>query len=351
MALIDRFRRGRKSTNSVNHVQRFGAVNFFSSFISRKKYSDVYYWLVISRIFRGLQNVCFDVSQDVGSDKIKTQLSDLLRFLNNNLTALVWQLWNNGVIVLETTKDKGKWYAVPYENLQFDGNGAVIGHDYVLYSEPYMFLRKTDVTLLKETMGAIDVYKNSDIYLTKTFGAFGILSGSEMGINAADKEELQQQLKERAGTTEAKDQFIISNSPLNFSQIDFKIKELQLPDKVKDEIKVLCAHFGVPYDLIPMSGQSTYANQMAAIVDFYRSCISPLAEQILSLARYIVLKKYVTIPTTAVTFRIDNVAELADDRTAMIDYKLKVADYAAKLRELGVDIPEEVKNELEKNWI
>lgn len=345
MALIDRLRRGRKSTNSVNHVQRFGAVNFFSSFISRKKYSDVYYWLVLSRIFRGLQNVCFDVSQEVGSDKVKTQLSDLLRFLNNNLTTLVWQLWNNGFIVLESDKNS-KWYSVPIDNVQTNGNGAVINHDFVLYSEPYMFLRKTDVTLLKETLGAIDVYKNSDIYLTKTFGAFGILSGSEMGINAADKEELQQQLKERAGTTEAKDQFIISNSPLNFSQIDFKIKELQLPDKVKDEIKVLCAHFGVPYDLIPMSGQSTYANQTAAIVDFYRSCISPLAEQVLSLARYIVLKKYVTIPTTAVTFRIDNVAELADDRTAMIDYKLKVADLAKRMSELNIELPEYIINEL-----
>lgn len=345
MALIDRFRRGRKSTNSVNHVQRFGAVNFFSSYVSRKKYSDVYYWLVISRIFRGLQNVCFDVSQEVGSDKIKTQLSDLLRFLNNNLTALVWQLWNNGFIVLEIDKN-GKWYYVPFDNIQTNGNGAVINHDYVLYSEPYMFLRKTDVTLLKETLGAIDVYKNSDIYLTKTFGAFGILSGSEMGINAADKEEIQEQLKARAGTTEAKDQFILSNSPINFSQIDFKIKELQLPDKVKDEIKVLCAHFGVPYDLIPMSGQSTYANQMAAIVDFYRSCISPLAEQILSLARYIVLKKYVTIPTTAITFRIDNVAELADDRTAMIDYKLKVADLAKRMSELNIELPDYIINEL-----
>jgi hypothetical protein len=345
MALIDRFRRGRKSANSVNHVQRFGAVNFFSSFISRKKYSDVYYWLVISRIFRGLQNVCFDVSQEVGSDKVKTQLSDLLRFLNNNLTALVWQLWNNGFIVLETNQN-GKWYLVPFDKIQTNGDGAVIKHDYVLYSEPYMFLRKTDVKLLKETLDALDVYKNSDIYLTKTFGAFGILSGSEMGINAADKEELQQQLKERAGTTEAKDQFIISNSPINFSQIDFKIKELQLPDKVKDEIKVLCAHFGVPYDLIPMSGQSTYANQTAAIVDFYRSCISPLAEQILSLARYIILKKYVTIPTTAVTFRIDNVAELADDRTAMIDYKLKVADLAKRITELNIELPEYIINEL-----
>ena len=345
MALIDRFRRGRKSANSVNHVQRFGAVNFFSSFVSRKKYSDVYYWLVISRIFRGLQNVCFDVSQDVGSDKVKTQLSDLLRFLNNNLTALIWQLWNNGFIVLDNDKN-GKWYSVPFDKIQTNGNGAVINHDYVLYSEPYMFLRKTDVILIKETLGAIDVYKNSDIYLTKTFGAFGILSGSEMGINAADKEELQEQLKERAGTTEAKDQFIISNSPINFSQIDFKIKELQLPDKVKDEIKVLCAHFGVPYDLIPMSGQSTYANQTAAIVDFYRSCISPLAEQVLSLARYIVLKKYVTIPTTAVTFRIDNVAELADDRTAMIDYKLKVADLAKRLSELNIVLPDYIINEL-----
>lgn len=344
MALMDMFKR-RKSSNSVNHVQRFGAINFFSSMIGQRKYSAEFLWMVVSRIFRGLQNVCFDFSNDMATDKVKMQISDLLRYLNNNMTTLVWQLWHNGVIALDIDQ-RGRWYSVDYNDLQFDGNGQVVNYVYVLYSEPYMFLRKTDILLLKETLNALDVYKNSDIYLTKTFGAFGILSGSEMGINAADKEELQQQLKDRAGTTEAKDQFIISNSPLNFSQIDFKIKELQLPDKVKDEIKVVCAHFGVPYDLIPMSGQSTYANQSAAIVDFYRSCISPLAEQILSLARYIILKRYVNIPTQAITFRIDNVAELADDRTATVDYRLKVADLAAKMRDLNMQLPEYITKEL-----
>lgn len=343
MALRDVFRR--KSANSVNHVQRFGAVNFFSQFMSRKKYSDVYFWMIVSRIFRGLQNVCFELNSDMVTDKIRMQLSDLLRFVNSNLSALVWQLWQNGVIVLDVD-DRGRWHGVDYDKLRFNGNGEVINYTYVMYSEPYMYLRKNDIQLLRETLDALDVYKNSDIYLTKTFGAFGILSGSEMGINAADKEDLQEQLKSRAGTTEAKDQFIISNSPLNFSQIDFKIKELQLSDKVKDEVKVLCAHFGVPYDLIPMSGQSTYANQTAAIVDFYRSCVSPLAEQVLSLVRYIVLKRYVTIPTQAVTFRIDNVAELADDRTAVADYKLKVAELATKVKELGIELPEYITKEL-----
>lgn len=343
MALRDVFRR--KSANSVNHVQRFGAVNFFSQFVSRKKYSDVYFWMIVSRIFRGLQNVCFDLNSDMVTDKMRMQLSDLLRFVNSNLSALVWQLWQNGVIVMDVD-ERGRWHSVDYSELRFNGNGEVINYTYVMYSEPYMYLRKNDIQLLRETLDALDVYKNSDIYLTKTFGAFGILSGSEMGINAADKEDLQAQLKSSAGTTEAKDQFIISNSPLNFSQIDFKIKELQLSDKVKDEVKVLCAHFGVPYDLIPMSGQSTYANQTAAIVDFYRSCVSPLAEQVLSLVRYIVLKRYVTIPTQAVTFRIDNVAELADDRTAVADYKLKVAELATKVKELGIELPEYITKEL-----
>lgn len=346
MALRDLFRH--RSENSVNHVQRFGAVNFFSQMISSKRYSDVYYWLVISRIMRGLQNVRYDFAQDMTTDNTKIKLADLLRFANTNLGSLVWQLWNNGVVVLEQN-DRGKWYSVQYDALHFDGNGSVIDHDFVLYSEPYMFLRKTDVQLLRDTLGAIDTYKNSDIYLTKTFGAFGILSGSEMGINAADKEELQEQLKMHAGTTEAKDQFLISNSPLTFAQIDFKIKELELSDKVKDEVKVLCAHFGVPYDLIPMSGQSTYANQTAAIVDFYRSCISPLAEQVLSLLHYILLKRYVSIPTSAVTFYIDNVAELADDRTAAMDYKLKVADLGKRMTELGLELPDYIVKELNEN--
>lgn len=344
MALTDIFKR--KSNNSVNHVQRFGSINFFSLFQQKRKYSDLYFWLVVSRIFRGLQNVCYDFAEDMATDKTKMALADLLRFLNSNLSSLVWQMWYNGYIVLEIDQ-RGKWYSVT-DNIQTNGKGEVIGHQYVLYSEPYMFMQKTDIQLLRENLDAINVYKNSDIYLTKTFGAFGILSGSEMGINAADKEELQKQLKEHAGTTEAKDQFLISNSALNFHQIDFKIKELQLSEKVKDEVRVLCGHFGVPYDLIPMSGQSTYANQSAAIVDFYRSCVMPLAEQVLSLARYIVLKRFINIPTQAITFHIDNVAELADDRTATMDYKLKVVDLATKMHELGMEIPEYINKELQE---
>ena len=37
------------------------------------------------------------------------------------------------------------------------------------------------------------------------------------------------------------------------------------------------------------------------------------------------------------TFRFDNVPELADDRTADIEYKLKVADLVAKMKEAGLD--------------
>lgn len=347
MALRDIFRR--KSQNSVNHVQKIGAINFFSQFVSRKQYSNVYYWLVINRIFRGLQNVRYCLNDEQATDKNRMTLADLLMFFNTNLTAMVWQMWNYGYVVLDIN-ERGQWYIVDAgdNSIRTDGNGSVMNYRYVLYSEPYMYLRKTDRQLIGETLGAIDVFKNSDIYLTKTFGAFGILSGTEMGINAADKEELQAQLKERAGTVEAKDQFIISNSALNFHQIDFKIKELQLPEKVKEEVKVLCGHFGVPYDLIPMSGQSTYANQAAAIVDFYRNCIMPLAEQILSLGRYIIKCKYVSIPTSALTFTIDNVAELADDRTAAMDYKLKVAELAKQMRDMGMELPEYITKELKE---
>ncbi len=344
MAIMDLFKS--RSANSVNHVQTITSVNFFSALVSRKKYSEVYFWMIVSRIFRGLQNVCFDFAKDIASDKARVRLADLIRYLNSNLTTLVWQLWNNGFIVLENDKRKGRWYSVDFSKIQKDGLGRVNGHDYVLYSEPYSFELKTDIQICKEVLGAIDTYKNADIYLTKTFGAFGILSGSEMGINAADKEELQSQIKARAGMTDKSDQFLISNSPINFHQIDFKIKDLQLSEKVKEEVKVLCGHFGVPYDLIPLSGQSTYANQAAAIVDFYRSCVTPIAEQVLSLARYIVLKKYVDIPTEAITFHIDNVAELEDDRTAMIDYKLKVVDLAKKMSELGMELPEYINKEL-----
>lgn len=337
--------RGRRSANSVNRPQIMGAIDFFSAATTRKKYSDTYFWLIASRIFRGLQNVRFMTDPAMGGAVAEAKLAALLRFVNANLQPMVWQLWQNGMIVLDEM-ESDKWRLVPYTELRFDGNGAVTNFRYVVYSDVYMYIGKSDIQVVRENMNAIDTYKNSDIYLTKTFGAFGILSGREMGINAADKEELQQELKSRAGTTEAKDQFIITNSALDFHQIDFKIKDLQLPEKIKDEVMTLAGYFGVPYDLLPMSGKSTYANQEQAIVDFYRNCITPLAEVVLSLLRYIVLKKYVVIPTAAVTFGIDNVAELADDKSAKIDYKTKVADLAAKVRDMGMGVPEYMTQEI-----
>lgn len=346
MALRDIFSR-RRSVNSVNHVLPWGAVNFFSSFTSSKKYSDMYLWLIVSRIFRGLQNVRYDLTPNV-SDKDRIELAGLLRFFNNNLCTLIWQMWQSGFIVIE--KDGGIWRWIPFDKVRKGPNGEVENYRNVVYSETYMYLGKSDIEVVRENLNALDSYKNSDIYLTKTFGAFGILSGNEVGINAADKEELQRQLKMHAGTTEAKDQFIVTNSPLNFHQIDFKIKDLALNDKVKEEIMALAGYFGVPYDLIPMSGKSTYNNQAAAVVDFYRNCISPLAEVVLSLGRYVIRnqREYLTIPTDALTFTIDNVPELADDRSAAIDYKTKVADLGKKMQELGLMVPEYIKDELKE---
>ena len=346
MALMDIFRR-RKSSNSVNEPIRFGAVDFFSQFTSKKKYSDMYLWVIVSRIFRGLQNVRYDLDPTLATDKTRSELAGLLRFFNTNLTSLVWMLWQNGFIVIDKD-ERGRWYIVPFDKVRLDGNGAVLDRTFVIYSDVYMYLGKNDIQVVRENLAALDTYKNSDIYLTKTFGAFGILSGREMGINAADKEELQQQLKDRAGTTEAKDQFLISNSALDFHQIDFKIKDLQLSEKIKDECQAVAGYFGVPYDLLPMSGKSTYANQEQAIVDFYRNCITPLAEVVLSLGRYVILKEYRDIPTAVLTFGIDNVAELADDKSAEVDYRLKVADLGLKMKELGISLPDYVKNELEE---
>lgn len=351
MAITDIFRRSdrRRSENSVNHLQTFGAVNFFSQFTSTKKYSDMYLWLIVNRVFRGLQNVRYELDKDLSNRDSDALLAPLLRLFNTQLAPMIWQLWQNGMIVIERTM-RGGWYIVPFDKLRFDGKGAVLDHDNVIYSDAYIYLGKSDIAVVRENLNAIDAYKNSDLYLTKTFGAFGILSGRDMGINANDKEELQQSLKMHAGTTEAKDQFIISNSALDFHQIDFKIKDLELKDKVNEEMKALAGYFGVPYDLLPVSGASTYANQEQAVVDFYRNCISPLAEVVLSLGRYVILheRTLINTPSTVLTFTIDNVPELADDRTAAIDYKHKVADLGAKIRDLGLEVPEYIINELKE---
>lgn len=196
--------------------------------------------------------------------------------------------------------------------------------------------------VIKDHIDRLDRLVNADDYLTQSLGALGILSGTTLGLTPQDKKDFLDGIKRNVGITREQYQFIVMSNPVDFKQVNLPIADLKLSEKVKDELQVIAGQFGVPYDLIPLSGKSTYDNQEQAVVSFYRNCISPLAEMVLDLGRYTLrVRSQELIPSRALTFTLDNVPELKHDRQdleAKIERDTKIVDLISKAEMAGIDL-------------
>lgn len=304
------FSRNKTSKNAVNNPLAT-AVTLSPFRLGARRFADAYVLILLSKIFRGLRNVRFTVDEEVTRDG--KDLQPLADFLNSALQELVWVCWQKGAMVVD--KDvQGKWHTVNPKSWMWL-NGNITNYRYVAYSDAYRFIGRPDLDVLRDHIDRLDRLVNADDYLTQSLGAFGILCGSTMGLTTDDKKAFLDGIKRNIGITSDKYQFICMGSPVDFKQVQLPIKDLELPDKVKQEVMAISGYFGIPYDLVPLSGKSTYDNQAAAIVDFYRNCISPIAEQVLELGRYCIkCDESIVVPSRALTFTLDNIPELEADR-------------------------------------
>ena len=342
----------RRRTNAVNYLPKATATfqSYGGLFTVKDKFSDVYLWMVLNKILRGLKNVVFFEK----GDRPDARLANICKFVTENIDLLAFYNWKFGYVVIDVNIDfdGNVNITIPdYQRLQKDLNGNIKGHDIVFYSDLYRFQRTTDFQVLAENKKMIDEYASSDEYLTKTLGAIGFLCGKEMPISKADKDAFEQSLKENAGIGKDKVQVFPFNSEVKYQPIEIPIDKLQLNEKVKDQLMLIAGHFNVPYDLIPFSGKSTYANQEQAVKTFYSDCVSPIAEMGLSVIRYIVTKsKKLWVNADNVTFRIDNVPELVTNRVIDTEYMLDLCKLASEMKTLGLDtkfIENEIKTKYE----
>lgn len=331
------FDRKKRTENQVNRMPDNGyLISSIGYFEMRYNFASPYVWMVLSKIFAGLRNVRF-VCEDENNSIYR-----LINFLENNKEFLFWQYISSGYycIGLNGRKDGGYDFYIPKKDkIRTGANGEVTNFDVVGYSDTYKFSRKSHLDMLNESMKAIDVYKNGDINLTEHYGCIGILSGKEIGSNRGEREEFEARLREHYKITSDKGQILLTNMPLDFHAMNMPVKDLELMEKIREEVKLIAGFFNVPYDIIPFSGASTYANQENAIRSFYSDCVSSYAEVILSAGRYIMRKDRTNfIPSDKLTFTIDNVPELKDDRTPLVEYNTKLVDLIIKGKSVGLDM-------------
>lgn len=340
----------RLTTNSVNTLPSREMFSVFGR-IAKRRFADIYLWSVLKKIFEGLHNVAFFSSSPIRDESSAAKIERLLRFVTDNADTLVYMMYSLGYacIVLDA---RGKLTIQDAKTLKTDADGAVyyekdgkkIYPECVYYSQTYRFIRRSDFDVIKNNIDALDKYASADEYLTETLGAFGILCGKNMPISEKDKENFMQRLMRRVGIGRDKMQIVPFNTEVDFKQVNLPIKDLALSDKLKEQMQLVAGYFGVPYDLLPVAGSSTYANQRQAVINFYSSCISPLAESLLSLARMAVRMSNVLVPSDYITFRIDNVPEI-NEETIPVDYKMKLVELYKLLTDAGLPT-EDVEKEI-----
>lgn len=335
MGIFNNKKKAENQVNELPNVYRYG--NYLFTPLDRvdwekHKFSDQYFWLILQTIFAGMKNVRFF------SDTEDKRIEKIVAFIDTNFIPLIWNLWKLGFSVVGIRSD-GTYYIPDAKDIKRDRNGKVTNFDVVYYSEKYMFERKSDFAIIADSLYAINAFANGNLNLTKNFGALGILMGKGLPANQSEKDDFQKQLKNEYGIGREQKQILLTTMPLDFKQFTLPVAQLKLPENIEREMKLLCRYFCVPTDLI--IGGSTFDNQEQATLNFYRNCISPLAEIVLKIGQYLMKKDVrLLVPSDKLTFRIDNVAELEDDRTPEIELKLKVVELVERMRAMEIDTRE-----------
>lgn len=336
MGLFDNFRKKNAvQINDINPKAWYPWV--FPVKKGDKPLGNFLFQAILNTIWRGLQNVTFE-----SMSKGKTFTPEaIVKFIDDNVVLLVNQYIRLGYICVFYNKDRKYW--IPQDqDIRFDSDGRIINkYAVVLYSPQYQTERSSLWKQAWPVVIEMNRIAGSDSYLTETLGNFIILSGKDMPISAAERENLQKNIKENYGIDADKNQIMITNNAVDVHQIDSKIRELGFQDKIKNLYKYLANCFGVPLPLL-IDDKSTYNNLSESRLYFYETTIRFYAEILLKIARELLTATGDFIPQSFITYRIENVqgldktiSDACAERTALLEYLLK-------LRAAGLDIDEDL---------
>lgn len=337
MKFIDIFRRNRYDARAheANDLLRTGHAGFY---FAKRKYSDVYLWLVVNRIFGGLRSVRFYNSSPLKNEDVDA----LCDFVMKNAEALVWQYWDKGYMVIDVSNTASPELVI---NPKTTDGGHVFepaGSRYaVVYSPEYQMQGLSAFKILQNEFKTIDTLRSGDEYLTESLGALGIISGKEMPMTPAEKEAFLGEVKKKVGITPDKFQFLIATGAISYTPIAIPVADLNLRGKVTETLKLICDYFSVPFDLINFSGASTYANMEQAVKLFYSNCIAPIAEQLLLLIRHAVkLDTSLFVASDNITFGIDNTDIATTEQKATLATLETALKVLALADQSGIDTTE-----------
>ena len=299
--------------NSVSSVQPipqgvdgFWTSNFAS--IGLGEYSDLILKMVITPIFDELKKVEYYVEPRFESNRTA---KEVVNFLNKKYPVIYKYFFKRGYCAVHIENDG----SIVFDNLAAikSNNGFEFTLSNPLSSATFElnFFGKSQMALLDSIFENVNTGMTAQKAITKILGQFTIFSqekqkDNERVVTLTDEERNRFATKFTAllsgnnvGTSVE-----LTNANLKRDTIVFPIEKLQIVDNVSFCILIIAGVLNVPYDLIPISGKSTYSNQESAISYLRTHTVSGIAENMLELGQKIMKAKDPTLINAAINFRI-----------------------------------------------
>lgn len=334
-------REKKENAVQINEVsQRYGWTPWiWTHKKSDKPLGNLLFQVIMNQLWRGISNVTFDTTKQDSHT-----IESIIQFVDANATLLMNQYIRDGYICVFYDKDKN--YRVPTDNeIKKDQYGRIINKfAIVIYSPQYQSERTSLFLISLPLIGEINHIAGSDSYLTETLGCFGILSGQDIPINPAGKEQMLSQMTEKYGIADDKYKFMLANHDIKYTEISPDLKALGFQDKIKEYYKYLANLYGIPLPLL-FDEASTFNNVKEAKVYFYETTVRFYAEVILKVAQELLTASEDFIPKQAITYRIENVPELEKTLSSACAERKELLEYLLKMKEAGIDVSKEL-NEL-----
>lgn len=302
-----------------------------------KPLGNMLFQVIMNQLWRGISNVTFDTTNEHS-----ITIESIISFIDANATLLMNQYIRDGYVCVFYDKDRN--YRLPTTNeIKKDQYGRIINkYAVVIYSPQYQSEKTSLFHISLPIIGEINHIAGSDAYLTETLGCFGILSGQDIPINPAGKEQLLSQMTEKYGIADDKYKFMLSSHDIKYTEISPDIKSLGFQDKIKEYYKYLANLYGVPLPLL-FNEASTFSNVKEAKVYFYETTVRYYAEVLLKIAQELLTASADFIPKNAINYHINNVPELEKTLSSACAERTALLEYLLKLKESGMDVDKELQ--------
>lgn len=252
----------------TGHKTEFGNLNL----ISNMKFGNVIFLQIMRKIFDGMSGVIWEFSGNTNfllAGKLK-------RLFEKDFILIYKEFWNNGFAVIAVNYELQDVQILCEKDFNILNQRIVLRNDeyndyklFTLKSDNYKLFNESEQEICKDIYCQCEDLLNAINATTKNMGAMGVLTPDTSGgfspptMGKKAKEKIQDEWQNSYGLL-GKWSIMITNRLLKFTQIVLPIKDLELQNKLEGTVKLIAGFHGVPYELLPISGQSTFTNREEA---------------------------------------------------------------------------------------